>query len=408
MWCVVSIEGLSPAGLAERYVLGAIMTDPRVLRSVQETVIPSDFEDMRLGGIYAGICRMGAEREPIDYLTVADHLAGWDVRGIDLGQLAGWASDVPTASNVVYYATQVREAALLRSLHVEGDRLRQTLAQPGTALNESIDRLRDLRDRDASAISQVRMLADVLDVPEEDDAYDWVIPGVLERRDRLMLTGSEGGGKSTMLRQLAVLSAAGIHPFSFTKVAPIRVLVVDAENSERQWRRAVRAMADQAAQFGNRDPRHHLALECTPKIDITSAADLGSVHRRIDEVRPDLLLIGPLYRLIGGKPIDKDTEVAPVLSALESLRDRDVAMLIEAHAGHASSSTGERDLRPRGSSALLGWPEFGLGLRRNKQVDAGGRVSFSLVRWRGDRDARAFPSKFARGSMWPWEPTVSV
>ena len=404
----MSDQELSTTAIAERYVIGAIMSDPNVLRPVQEAVIPSDFHDMRLGAVYAGICQMAAAREPVDYLTVADRLGEWDVRGVGVAELAAWSGEVPSAKNAPYYAAQVREAALLRTLRAEGDRLRQATGEPGLLLNDTIDRLRDIRDRDASGVKPVRMLADVLNVPESEDTYDWVIPNVLERRDRLMLTGSEGGGKSTMLRQLAVLSAAGLHPFTFTQIPPVRVLVVDAENSERQWRRAVRDMADRAAQHGQRDPRFHLALECTPKLDVTNAGDLGMVHRRIDEVNPDLLLIGPLYRLVGGKPIDKDTEVAPVLSALDGLRERGVAMLIEAHAGHASSTTGQRDLRPRGSSALLGWPEFGLGLQRLKLADAGGRVGFGLVRWRGDRDARPFPQKFARGQFWPWEPTVAM
>lgn len=400
------------AGLAERYVIGALMREPAVLAAVQKECDPTDFADMRLGDIYAGIGQLASDRVSVDYLTVFDNLARWDVRGIELTDLARWQDEVPSAAAAGYYASMVREHSLRRAMERTADHIKES-ARSRSAMVElevmdAVEKLKKLLDRRHELSRDVRMLRDVLDVPAEADVYEWVIPHVLERRDRLMLTGSEGGGKSTMLRQLAVLSSAGVHPFTFMQMPPVRVLVVDAENSERQWRRAVRDMADRAAQNGVRDPRHHLALECTPKIDITHAADLGMVHRRIDEVKPDLLLIGPLYRLIGGKPIDKDTEVAPVLSALDSLRDRDVAMLIEAHAGHASSQSGERDLRPRGSSALLGWPEFGLGLRRDKQVDVGGRVKFSLVRWRGDRDARAFPTKFARGSMWPWEPTVQL
>ncbi len=81
-------------------------------------------------------------------------------------------------------------------------------------------------------------------------------------------------------------------------------------------------------------------------------------------------------------------------------------MLIEVHAGHARSTSGERELRPRGSSALLGWPEFGLGLRRDKDGFVNGRAHYSLVRWRGDRDARNWP-QLVRGQQWPWEPASS-
>ncbi|MDQ1127591.1 hypothetical protein QE428_002624 [Microbacterium sp. SORGH_AS 505] len=393
---------LTTAQLAERYVLGAVMEKPEVLRDVQAEVTPRDFEDLRLGSIYAGICRMSAEREPIDVVTVYDHLTDWDVRGVDLTHLSGWASDVPTATNAPYYARLVRERSIARSIERVGTSL-VGAAEPGVAMANAITELIEIRDRDSGGAQPARTLGDVLSVPQEEDVYEWVIPNVLERRDRLMLTAGEGVGKSVMLRQLAVLTAAGIHPFEFTEVPPIRSLVVDVENSERQWRRAIRRMADEAANRGVRDPREHVFVEFLPKSDITQAAVLGDIHRRIDEVKPDLVVIGPLYRLAPGMKSDDDA--APVLSALDSIRERDVAMLIEAHAGHETSKQGVRNLRPRGSSALLGWPEFGLGIQRDK-TDVGARAKYSLVRWRGDRDARPFPPKFVRGQIWPWEPTL--
>src|SRR5690606_2357350 len=64
-----------------------------------------------------------------------------------------------------------------------------------------------------------------------DDPADWVIPGLLERGDRFILTGSEGLGKSVLFRQIAVGAAAGIHPFTQRRIDPNRVLYVDVENS---------------------------------------------------------------------------------------------------------------------------------------------------------------------------------
>jgi replicative DNA helicase len=133
---------------------------------------------------------------------------------------------------------------------------------------------------------------------------------------------------------------------------------------------------------------------------------LGRIHRWIDEAKPDLLVLGPLYRMTKGS-LNNDDEVGPVLEALDSLRERDVAMLIEVHAGHARSTSGERELRPRGSSALLGWPEFGMGLRKGKG-DQGKRPHYELVRWRGDRDRREWPARLVRGFVWPWEPSAVV
>lgn len=411
---------LSPSEMAERLIIGSLMLDPSVLRAVKEEVVPGDFGDLRLGDIYRGIVGMVAKKEPVDVLTVWDHLADWDIRGIDAATLHDYCREVTTPTSAGYYARMVREAALVRDLQREGRRLLE-VKDPGVALQTALEGLRKIRDRDVSAGDQhARTLGEVLNVAPEDDQYDWTVPGLLERRDRLVLTGSEGGGKSTFLRQIAVLSAAGIHPFRFSPIDPIRVLVVDAENSERQWRRAVshpvdpeRGIVHQASIRGSGDPRQNITLHClTRQIDITRPQDLGMVHRLVDETRPDMLLIGPLYKLVP-RSIKDDDDAAPVIAALDSLRDRDLTMLIEAHAGHAQSARGERDLRPRGSSALLGWPEFGLGISRDKEIQ-NGRVTFSVVRWRGDRDARAWPEKLHRRDktnpqqIWPWAPTVSA
>lgn len=393
---------MSPAAAAERYVLGAIMTDPGILRDVQAELVPGDFEDLRLGSIYRGICGMVVAKEPIDYLSVFDHLKVWDVRGVDLQQLSAWASDVPSTANVAYYARLVRERSLARSLERVGQGL-VGATEPAVALSTALTALTEIRDRDTAAATTARTLREILAVPEEEDTYDWVIPDVVERHDRLMLTAGEGVGKSVMLRQLAVLPAAGIHPFTFGMVEPIRALVVDVENSERQWRRAIRRMADEAAMRGSRDPRDHVAVEFLPKSDITQAQVLGDIHRRIDEVEPDLVVIGPMYRL--GPDLDKAESANAVLAALETIRDRGPAMLIEAHAGHETSRQGVRNLRPAGSSVQLRWPEFGLGLQKDRESSSyGGFSKYSLVRWRGDRDSRDFPKKFVRGQTWPWEP----
>lgn len=392
----------SASTIAERYVIGALLADPRNTPAVQRVLEPGDFHDMRLGAIYQGILTMLADGKPVDYLTVWDMLPEWDVRGIDLADLSGWASSLPTATSGGYYAQLVRDASVTRQVQLVGRRLLEPGRNAATVIEDARDQLLRIRDRDTGEVG-VRWLRDVLNVPESDDDYDWVISDVLERQDRLMLSAGEGVGKSTLLRQFAVLSAAGIHPFKFCRMEPIRVLVVDAENSERQWRRATRDLAERAMERGLRDPRGHIGLHCVGVMDITKSTDLGRLHKWIDEVDPHMVVLGPLYRMVGGNPMDKDTDVAPVLAALESIRERNVAMVIEVHAGHARSSQGERELRPRGSSALLGWPEFGLGLRKNKGT-SWGQKTYSLVRWRGDRDRRHWPT-LVHGLMWPWEPT---
>lgn len=395
------------ATVAEQSTLGGMLLSSRAVADVLALVRGAHFAVPKHEVIFDAIARLAETGAPVDVVSVTDEL----IRAGQLQQAGGadylytLTSAVPAASQAGYYATIVRENATRRGLVEIGQRLQQFAADPGPALAQAMGALEELRDQTADTESgRVRWMREVMSVPESDDAYDWVIPGILERKDRLMLSAGEGVGKTTMMRQLAVLAAAGIHPFDFTPIPPVRVLVVDAENSERQWRRASRALIEQAALRGTRDPQSAIALHCVGVMDITKAADLGRVHSWIDQAKPDLLVIGPLYRVVSGS-LDKEEDAKPTLRALDSLRERDLAMLIEVHAGHTRGQTGERELRPRGSSTLLGWPEFGLGIRRDKQIE-GRHPTFSLVRWRGDRDARAWPRRLVRGQVWPWEPTL--
>lgn len=388
----------------EQAVIAAVLLDQRVLRAATAECMPADFEDLRLGDIFRGMTAMYATGQPIDGITVSSHLAEWGIRGIDSADLFSWTSQALPVS-VAGYARAVRQGAVRRGLREVASRIVQETAtsDPGVVAANAAERLRKL-SRETAQEERLRLktLGEVLE--NGDDDYDWTVPDLLERGDRLLLTGVEGGGKSTLVRQIAIMASAGLHPFTFFPQKPVRVLVVDAENTEKQWRRASRRLVYNASLHGSQNPADVMHILCSPKIDLTKDVDLADVHSYIDEAKPDVLFIGPLYRLIP-RAINSDDDASPLLAALDTLRARGTSMVIEAHAGHATGAGGERDLRPRGSAALLGWPEFGLGLLPDK----GARSSneFKLVRWRGDRDQRKWPSRIARGvSDWPWTPSM--
>jgi replicative DNA helicase len=294
-------------------------------------------------------------------------------------------------------AAAIRGESIRReTVRASAETLQDARASHDTAdlATRAIERFKVIRDGNRTTHLGSKTLGDVLDGPDD---YDWLIPGLLESGDRLVVMGEEGLGKTVLMRQLAILSAAGIHPMTFQSIKPVRVAVVDCENTERQWRRNTRAMTSKARYAGSADPAETIRLECAPRMDITTAKDLGALHALLDEHDPQMLVIGPLYKLVPFA-INNDSDAAPVITALDSLRDRGVCLLMEAHAGHAKGAGGSRDLRPRGSSALLGWPEFGFGLAWHQSIPN----AAELIRWRGDRDERAWPEVLVRGGEWPW------
>lgn len=388
---------------AERSLLGSLMLDPASYEFTVDRVSGDDFSDQRLGAIFAGIERMIAAGEPVNAITVGAKFPEWQVRSLDPVELHAWTGEVATAFRAGEFADVVRDQAIRRGLADVSRRFLEAAQDPAwhspDAVSRAIEELERLRENATSRRFIAKRLGDIL---EGSDEYDWLIPGLLERRDRLVITGAEGAGKTTFVRQLAILSAAGLHPLKEARIKPVRVLVVDAENTESQWRRAVRQMTIDAARKGTADPAREIHIMAGNRIDITRGTHLSEIHRLVDEHEPDMLLIGPLYRLVP-KAINNDDDAAPLIVALDSLRDRGLALVMEAHAGHALGAGGERDLRPRGSSALLGWPEFGFGLRPTPEDPD----MVSVVRWRGDRDKRDWPRHLRRGlaGEWSWVPS---
>jgi hypothetical protein len=389
---------------AERALIGSILLSPDMYRTASELASADDFEDQRLGAIYAGIGLMLSEGVPVNAHSVGTRFADWKIRGISPSLLHELTSEVPVSYRANEFAESVRDSAVRRGLSDITRRYLDAATNPAwhspDAVSRAIEELTALRSSAAGRQFIARKLVDVL---AESDGFDWVIPGLLERRDRLILTGAEGAGKTTFVRQLAILASAGVHPLTGARIDPVKVLVVDAENTERQWRRAVRWMVREAAAAGTADPGQVVHLMAGNRIDITRENHLGEIHRLVDEHEPDILFIGPLYKLVP-RAITNDDDAAPLIVALDSLRERNVALVMEAHAGKGLGQDGDRDLRPRGSSALLGWPEFGFGLN----VLAEDPDIVSLRRWRGDREQRDWPRHMRRGSVgeWPWMPTV--
>jgi hypothetical protein len=385
----------------EQRVIACVLVDPSCLKFIEDDLVAVDFADPGKGRIFEGFYELLRDREPINILTVADHLTGWGVRGIRADHLHAWTSKVSSSAEVGWYAAKVHELAIRREVRAEGGRLADASASsdaPGEVIARAIDRLQTLQVRGVREEVRAVTLDAVL---AQDAAYDWAIEDLLEKGDRLILTGSEGGGKTTLLRQIAILSAAGLHPFTGFDIDPVRVLFVDTENTAKQWARETADLAEKAAGYGRVDPRESLMLDITKRMDLGTDRDLGRLHKLIDMYDPQVLFIGPLYRLVP-HAIDTDDEAAPLLTALDTIHDRGVALIIEAHSGHGMNSAREREMRPRGSSALLGWPEFGLGLR----IDKGAKDSktYELARWRGHRDARRkWPFRLVRGGHpWPW------
>ena len=244
----------------------------------------------------------------------------------------------------------------------------------------------------------------------EQDKYEWVIPGLLEKQERVIVVAAEGVGKTMLARQVAILSAAGLHPFTFQAIPPVRTLTIDLENPERIIRRTSRYIMQQAIRFAK--DKHgamktqsivdaHLLIK-PAGIDLMSAKGRALFEQTVDEVRPQLLCIGPLYKSYHDSgTLTSESLAVEVAKFLDHIRDAyDCALWIEHHAPLGQSQT-SRELRPFGSAVWSRWPEFGIALQPDPT--AGAQYIYEVRHFRGARDRRPWPLRMKRGVQFPFE-----
>lgn len=398
---------------AEEALLGAAMLSPDALEVAATEVESEDFfrpSHQIIHNVLRSLWESGIVRP--DPVLVADELAahGNLDRVGGPATLLGIQAMTPSTGNASRYARIITEAATLRRLLRAAKEIEDLAYDAPESVAEACDMARHMVATVELPVSGGTLSPDVSTFLEVQDTYDWLVEGLLERRDRIIITGGEGGGKSTLLRQFAVQFAAGIHPFQFHPIAPVRVLVVDVENSVSQVRRALAPMVRVASNRLGWDPSN-LRIECRSELDLTQRHDSRWLIERVAANRPDVLITGPIYKLYSGNPNDEEParKVARVFDMIRSKYD--VTVVLEAHAAKPAAGA-QRNFAPYGASLWLRWPEFGYGLRPDREAGEidGHPAAVYFEPWRGARDQRAWPHRLSGDGreFWPWRDSAHV
>lgn len=235
----------------------------------------------------------------------------------------------------------------------------------------------------------------------DDDSYDWVIPGLLERCERVIVVAAEGIGKTMLARQVAICVGSGIHPFTYQPIRPQTTLTVDLENPERIIRRTSRSIYNAAqAVSRNKNPQSHLLIK-PQGLDLLRPEDRAVLEEMLERTQPSILIMGPLYKAFidpGGRT--SEAVAIEVARYLDTIRDiYQCSMWLEHHAPLGTSMT-TRELRPFGSAVWSRWPEFGVALQPDM---TGMAYHYDVRHFRGARDERQWPTRIRRGKRFPFE-----
>ncbi|MEV6432877.1 AAA family ATPase [Nocardia sp. NPDC051463] len=411
---------------AEKALIGVTMLAPDACRTVFLAIRADDWYSPTSRNIAVVIAEMLTADRPVDPNTV---LVEAQARGLVPGRVSptvlfecaqlAWS---PESASLL--AQRIRDLSAARKLSQVAARLGQRMESAWVTGVDPVDIAAAIAEARHACDEAERIAADVTAEPPipmgeflaVHDEHDWLIPGLLERMERIVLTGAEGGGKTVLATQIATCLAGGLHPFTASPLGSgdrgIRVLVVDCENSPAQSRRRFRWMIGQADAARHRvgvspmDWSQSMFINMRPAgIDLLAGSDAAWLDQAITNTAPDLLVLGPLYKLHHANPND-ETAARELVWVLDNLRERHgFALLTEAHAGNATESSGDRVMRPIGSSLFRRWPEFGFGLLRSKTDPGGPRASIvDVLSWRGSREERSWPSKLQHSHILPWMP----
>ena len=185
----------------------------------------------------------------------------------------------------------------------------------------------------------------------EPEPVDWLIGGVVARGTLTLLAGREKEGKSLLAMACAARGASGGGTLAGIRVEPLRVLIIDAENGDRELHRRMRSLG--------------LRANDAARIEVYEASghdlrrNLHEVEAVLADSKPDLLVLDSWRSLWAGDENDSG-EVAKVLDPLRNLIRRHNAGAVLIH--HMRKGGGYR-----GSSAIGACVEMVVELSRHEE-----------------------------------------
>jgi replicative DNA helicase len=226
-----TLDKLPPQNIeAEQSVLGAILIDNNALTATLELLTYEDFYKDSHRKIFIGMSELFDRNEPIDIVTLTDHLK----RKNDLDVIGGsqyltaLAMTIPTSANIRYHCRIVREKAMLRGLLRSVTDIARTVYDGELDAEELIDyaektvfdlsdkRIKvafsPLKDVIKDSFQMIEQLYDkkemVTGVPTGFTVLDELTTG-LQRSDLVIIGGRPSMGKTAF--SLNIAQHVGVH-----------------------------------------------------------------------------------------------------------------------------------------------------------------------------------------------------
>lgn len=386
--------------VAEESLIGAMLLSPEAIMVASDILVPGDFYSALNGQIFYKIQELDKRNVLIDPVIITSELNDPSISA----RLSSAMINCPSPNGAANYADIIYRHSVARKI-IQGLQTATTEIIEGSSPFEVSEKTEkflagagNIRTNEPEALTLSELSARAESIAPE------VIPGMMNLDYRTIVVAEEGSGKSLLLRTVAMCASQGFHPFSHRRIEPVRALIVDLENPAQ----AILQTAEPFMGFlegRDRINGENLFDETRLKIwrrpagiEIRSLSDRAELQREIAAHRPQLVCIGPIYKMYRrGSNESYEDSADEAMAVLDELRIKyGFALLMEHHA--AKGKPGERrELSPMGSQRWMAWPEVGISLYKDPRDP----TVLQVKRYRGDRlQGVDWPDKIMRDRHW--------
>lgn len=388
---------------AETAVVGALMYNQPCREEVFAVLTAADFYLPDTRETFRA-CRALFDRGLVsDPVTVSTEQDG----RVATAQLLAFVNACPSSRNIASYVAKVQEFAARRSLRGFAEWTDQFTDDGEGTAGALMERVREEFEvlvggqATSDVFPELDTLTGFLETYQDVEEFSpWLIPGLVREAWKMMLVGGGGAGKSTLLRMLAIAAAGGVHPFTQKPIDPVRTMLVDLENPPEAIIELCKGMHDRAIV----DSDNCWIVGREQGMNLRTRADRVMLESTIAQVRPKLVVMGPVYKMVGAvSSAEEMAAMAEAMFLIDRLRVRyGTAFVLEHHPPHGDGYS--RNMRPSGTSLWERWPHLGLGMTPiEDEADDENPTTFKLTRFRKDRVQNEWPKVIRRsGGVWPW------
>ena len=351
---------------SERGLLGSILLDAEKTWSAIDAhgISGPDFHDHKHQSIFKAVASLRKRGRPVDLLTVTDYLKTKN----ELDRIGGptalhrMVDDCPTSAHASYYAGLVSAHAQRRRLASLANHWAESASRgmPGPELLDLIKKgiESDISKRDPQSNSPEIRHIGAFELPPKHDPDELLKHRFLCRGGAMLLVGPTGIGKSSFVMQGAIRWSMGQEFFGIQAAAPMKILMVQAENDDgdiAEMRDGVYRGLKASGQLKDEDQdviAGQIAVVCE---DSRTGREFGaSLDRLLGYWKPDLVIIDPALAYLGGDALKQADVTLFCRNILNPLIHRHRCGLILVHHTNKPPKGEEKGEWKAGDLAYLG------------------------------------------------------